>query len=1068
MLMTDGYKLKHAGLYPVSWTPEAGLHVQGLKWTRLAPKEVRATADGQLAMPKKGTKIACPKLESAIGEAGSPLEITFSAETAQSWKLELKPNDYVTVSDHHYRPVGVMPLVVYPGCEILGIHAAPGNNLSRLVVVTDTSTACVEVLSKGQFEASEPLGEINVTLNEYVVYKGKQHLRMCLYLSEFSVKSLRLSDDLVHYDKSANKRFVVFDNVDRAKIKDDDLNKYTGGFLVSYFTARKFKDQFKGIKHASDDAQDRIVFFGLQYMIKKHLTGKVVTLEKVRDAADFVRRYTAEVGLPGEEGYDDSVFPHGDWRAIACGCHDGRSKSDRSSDLDLPHGHLPIKIEALDEGTLCPPNVCQFKITNTHPRYFWLPNYLETLLVQVWYATTVATQAREFKLRIQAYSCLCGRKVNMPESLASYRHWAKLTEDELASVESKQELDPREPKTATLVRALAKAQRQASAAPQATDLSELVIADEHADALSGHVNESSYVLWKDAYWMPSKSEVAQQAKESQFTFTPESVEADKAPIHKEQIFDLLDFGYRGVSTAETARVGCLAYGTAGYQGSDTMDGWNAASEYYDGFNKEFGLSHTATTLAAMEHSNVTSWVESTSEADVQQDKEYKSFINMLKLNADKGGLGMVIDGYNAWGSIIYHAPNSKATGTTTDDMLGRLNEADPESFLFMLNERIKSKKHTLFRPDSGEPIEVLPQMLTLMSDSRVLGMYWEPPTTKDSSTIGLKDNGLFGRWRGGAVRILQGDGVKLGSVEDMLASLVANRFCVSTVNFGSGGGLLQKVNRDSLSCAFKACALFVVDDREVHLGNIKDHYSTFQAGGVRERTIEKRPITAAGKKSSPGSPTVIRDPQTNQLMAGPCVSLEQFVGLDEGDGTDELRVVFYNGKIKITHQWKDVLGRCKTTKPHLEAEIANAIANIDAKASVFQKAVHPNAIAARLAEAACGVKWHDIARPIDLEMTALETRFAATLLKPTIVSNAAKAGAWIKEGAPTPRTTDNMLKSIAKLCLDQPADEDDKVDELFKLLDKIGQANPKGVEYAALKTELAGFLQKHKYTLLTK
>merc|ERR1712190_581993 len=72
-------------------------------------------------------------------------------------------------------------------------------------------------------------------------------------------------------------------------------------------------------------------------------------------------------------------------------------------------GVLPIKIEALPEGSLLSPGTCLFKITNTHPRFFWLPNFLETLLVQVWYPMSVATQAREFKKTIQAYSILSQR-----------------------------------------------------------------------------------------------------------------------------------------------------------------------------------------------------------------------------------------------------------------------------------------------------------------------------------------------------------------------------------------------------------------------------------------------------------------------------------------------------------------------------------------------------------------------------------------------------------------------------------------------------------------------------------
>merc|ERR1719223_2130856 len=80
-------------------------------------------------------------------------------------------------------------------------------------------------------------------------------------------------------------------------------------------------------------------------------------------------------------------------------------------------GKLPIRIESLPEGTLLTPGVCCFKITNTHPRFYWLPNFLETILVQVWYPISVATQAREFKKTIQAYSILSQRVSQMENIL---------------------------------------------------------------------------------------------------------------------------------------------------------------------------------------------------------------------------------------------------------------------------------------------------------------------------------------------------------------------------------------------------------------------------------------------------------------------------------------------------------------------------------------------------------------------------------------------------------------------------------------------------------------------------
>ena len=148
-------------------------------------------------------------------------------------------------------------------------------------------------------------------------------------------------------------------------------------------------------------------------------------------------------------------------------------------------GVLPIKIEALPEGSTLAPGVACFKLTNTHPRFFWLPNFLETLLVQVWYPTTVATQAREFRKTIMAYSVLSQRVSQMPAFLG-----------------------PQE-------------------------------------------------------------------------FTPENLKEDGLAIHIAQVFDLLDFGYRGVSSHETAQLGSAAYYATGYEGSDTVAGSRMLLRHYN-------------------------------------------------------------------------------------------------------------------------------------------------------------------------------------------------------------------------------------------------------------------------------------------------------------------------------------------------------------------------------------------------------------------------------------------------------------------------------------------------------
>ena len=57
--------------------------------------------------------------------------------------------------------------------------------------------------------------------------------------------------------------------------------------------------------------------------------------------------------------------------------------------------YLPIRIKALPEGTLCPIRVPALTFINTHPNFFWLTNYFETLIsTTLWLPMTSATSAR--------------------------------------------------------------------------------------------------------------------------------------------------------------------------------------------------------------------------------------------------------------------------------------------------------------------------------------------------------------------------------------------------------------------------------------------------------------------------------------------------------------------------------------------------------------------------------------------------------------------------------------------------------------------------------------------------
>jgi len=61
-------------------------------------------------------------------------------------------------------------------------------------------------------------------------------------------------------------------------------------------------------------------------------------------------------------------------------------------------GHLPIEVKALEEGTLVPFRVPMFTVENTKDEFFWLTNYLETIMsALLWKPCTTASIAREYR-----------------------------------------------------------------------------------------------------------------------------------------------------------------------------------------------------------------------------------------------------------------------------------------------------------------------------------------------------------------------------------------------------------------------------------------------------------------------------------------------------------------------------------------------------------------------------------------------------------------------------------------------------------------------------------------------
>jgi len=140
----------------------------------------------------------------------------------------------------------------------------------------------------------------------------------------------------------------------------------------------------------------------------------------------------------------------------------------------------------------------------------------------------------------------------------------------------------------------------------------------------------------------------------------------------------------------------------------------------------------------------------------------------------------------------------------------------------MIKGRISGDKfgRLVVRPDSGDPTETCTKILEILCEQ-----FKEDVTT---TKTGHKLLPMY-------IRVIQGDGVDWESIPKILDSLAKSGYAAENMVFGSGGALLQKVNRDTFKCAFK-CSEIIVN------------------GVARE--VFKDPITDSGKASKKGRLTL--------------------------------------------------------------------------------------------------------------------------------------------------------------------------------------------------------------------
>ncbi|CAG9465634.1 unnamed protein product [Pedinophyceae sp. YPF-701] len=273
---------------------------------------------------------------------------------------------------------------------------------------------------------------------------------------------------------------------------------------------------------------------------------------------------------------------------------------------------------------------------------------------------------------------------------------------------------------------------------------------------------------------------------------------------------LHDFGFRGCATVEQSILGGCAH-LLNFRGTDTM-----SAAFYAQFHLNGGKP-VGSSIPATEHSVMTAWPTET-----------EAFRKMISEFGD-GMFSVVCDSY---------------------DYVHCLERVLPA----IAKEKTARGGYMVLRPDSGNPVECVLQALRAMD--REFG-----------STVNSKGCKVV---NGGGV--IQGDGINTQTIADIVDACVAEKFSLQCVAFGMGGGLLQKVNRDTMSFATKLCHIVGPD-------------------GVG-RDIMKNPRTDMSKASFPGELKVVR------VDGVPTAFPAEAALPPNADGEDLLEVVYDSGPVE--------------------------------------------------------------------------------------------------------------------------------------------------------------------------
>jgi len=285
--------------------------------------------------------------------------------------------------------------------------------------------------------------------------------------------------------------------------------------------------------------------------------------------------------------------------------------------------------------------------------------------------------------------------------------------------------------------------------------------------------------------------------------------------NEEVLFKLHDFGYRGVATEEQAGIGGSSH-LINFLGTDTVSALKFIQDFYN-FDDVAGFS-----VPASEHSTITAW---------GRDRELDAYKNMLD-QYPTGLVACVSDSYDFFNACW--------------ELWGE-----------ELKDQVMNRDGTLIiRPDSGDPASVVLKGMNILGDK-----------------FGFTVNSLGYKVLDPHVRMIQGDGVNLETIDEILSVLKRNKWAAENIGFGSGGALLQKFDRDTQKFAVKC---------------------SFTKNKFGDIDVFKNPETDPGKVSKKGKLKLIKTEKCYETVQ------------QHEPGDDLLKLVFLNGEIMNEVTFDDI------------------------------------------------------------------------------------------------------------------------------------------------------------------